>query len=97
LLEDGALASVHEFERQSRELQREREIAQALIEDQRIAESKRAREAHGTWTRLVAGKGRPKQDDPKRLAVTGNEETKPFDNPPNAYELYAAIDRKDLP
>jgi DNA topoisomerase IB len=83
---------------QSRELQRERELAEALLEDQRVTETKKVRDSHGTWTRLVAGKTRAKPGDARRMSVTsGKEETKPFDIPPNAYELYAAIDRKDLP
>jgi hypothetical protein len=95
LLEEGSVASLQEFQRQTLQLKRQKELAEALLEDERIAEKNKARQAAGTWTRLVAGKGKAQQNVSKSVGV-GGDETKPFQKPPNAYELYAAIDRKDL-
>ncbi len=95
ILEEGSLASLQEFQRQSLQLQRQKELAEALLEDERIAEKNKVRQAAGTWTRLVAGSGKAKQDVSRSIGM-GGDDSKPFERPPNAYELYAAIDRKDL-
>lgn len=87
-------ASVAELKRQSEELERERQLAEALIEEHHRQERREVVESQGTWTKLIAGtrKGKNKTVDP----VEQEGKTKGFDRPPNAYELYAAIDRKDI-
>lgn len=85
--------SAAELKRQSEELERERQLAEALQEEHRQEERKQVVESQGSWVRLIAGKRKGKQKAEEREEPA---ETKAFDRPPNAYELYAAIDRKDI-
>lgn len=75
-----------ELDRQERQLQRERELAEALQEQEWEIQRASARAENGTWRRNAErGKGKSK-DDP----------TKGFVRPPQAYELYQAIDKHDI-
>lgn len=87
-------ASIAELKRQSGELERERQLAEALMEQHHEEERKEVVESQGSWVKLIAGtrKGKNKAGDP----AEHEGKTKRFDRPPNAYELYAAIDRKDI-
>lgn len=87
-------ASIAELQRQSEEVERERQLAEALTEQHHEEERKEVVESQGSWVKLIAGtrKGKNKPQDP----AEHEGKTKGFDRPPNAYELYAAIDRKDI-
>ena len=87
-------ASAAELERQTEELERERQLAEALLESHHQEERKEVVESQGSWVQLIAGKrkGKNKASDPAEQ----EGKTKGFDRPPNAFELYAAIDKKDI-
>lgn len=74
-----------ELDRQSRELQRERELAEALQEQQWEIERAAVRDSKGSW-RGKKGKERENAGGP----------SKGFEIPPQAYELYQAIDKHDI-
>lgn len=65
-----------------------------MMEEHHEEERKEVVESQGSWVKLIAGtrKGKNKVADPSEQ----EGKTKGFDRPPNAYELYAAIDRKDI-
>lgn len=88
-------ASIAELQRQSQELERERQLAEALQEQHHQEERKEVVESQGSWVKLIAGTRKGKN---KVVSDQSEQEgkTKAFDRPPNAYELYAAIDRKDI-
>lgn len=90
---EARVVSAAELERQSQELERERQLAEALQEEHQQEERKQVVESQGSWVRLIAGKRKGKHKAEERGE---HGETKAFDRPPNAYELYAAIDRKDI-
>jgi hypothetical protein len=77
----------------SHSIERERQLAEALQEEHQQEERKQVVESQGSWVRLIAGKRKGKHKAEERGE---HGETKAFDRPPNAYELYAAIDRKDI-
>lgn len=74
-----------ELDRQDHQIQRERELAEALQEQEWQVQRATARAEVGTWREKVAkGKAR------------ANEPTRGFVHPPQAYELYQAIDKHDI-
>jgi hypothetical protein len=94
LEEEAVRSSSLELIRQSLEAQRERELAEALAEEERIESRRELKESQGTWTKLIVGRRKGKDKDGG--SGSGDAKSKPFDRPPQAYELYAAIDKKDL-
>lgn len=79
-----------ELDRQTMQRRRERELAEALQDAQFQIERVEARNEMGTW---------PGAKKKKKEEEAGGEEgrkTQPFVRPPEAYELYQAIDKKDL-
>ncbi|KAJ9103942.1 hypothetical protein QFC21_002405 [Naganishia friedmannii] len=90
---EARAVSTAELERQSEELERKRQLAEALQEEHQQEERKQVVESQGSWVRLIAGNRKGKQ---KAEGRDEHVQTKAFDRPPNAYELYAAIDRKDI-
>lgn len=82
-----------ELTRQSLQLQRERELAEAMAEEKRVEERKEVKESQGTWAKLILGRGIKGGD---KGSIPKEGQTRPFERPPNAYELYAAIDKKDI-
>jgi hypothetical protein len=91
LAEEAIRSSSMELTRQSAQLERERELAEILAEEEKVQARNELKESQGTWTKLIVGKRGKKGND---LPEEGK--SRPFDKTPNAYELYAAIDRKDL-
>lgn len=87
-------ASVAELKRQTQELERERQLAEALMECHHEEERREVVDTQGSWVKLIAGKRRSKQKTSESSEQEGK--TKGFDRPPNAFELYAAIDKKDI-
>ena len=86
---ESAASSELELDRQTRQLQRERELAEALQEQQFEVERQNAKNT-SLWTRATNG-GR------QRGTSSGSSgATQPFANPPQAYELYKAIDKHDI-
>ena len=76
-----------ELDRQQRQIIRERELAEALQEQEWEIQRAAARAENGTWRGKATNKGKTKStDDP----------TKGFVRPPQAYELYQAIDKHDI-
>jgi hypothetical protein len=94
LEQEARRASVAELERQTEQLERERQLAEALMESHHDEERKEVVEAQGSWVKLIAGKRKGKSKVPDPAEQEGK--TKGFDRPPNAFELYAAIDKKDI-
>jgi hypothetical protein len=78
-----------ELDRQTRQIQRERQLAEALQEQLWEVERAATRDAMGTWGRNAKGKN-------KVDGGNSHVETKGFTRPPQAYELYAAIDKHDI-
>ena len=78
-----------ELDRQIRQLAQERALAEALQEQQWEIQRSLAKESTGTWRGGGSSiKGRERDGN--------NKVTKGFGQPPQAYELYAAIDRHDI-
>ena len=94
--QEAVRSSSLELTRQSLQLQREREIAEALAEEERLERRKELKESQGTWTSLIVGKRKGADKSGAGGAGDGKGKSKGFDRPPQAYELYAAIDKKDL-
>jgi hypothetical protein len=92
--EEAVRSSSIELNRQSLQVQRERELAEALAEEERIEQRRELKESQGTWTSLIVGRRKGKGQEGSKALDEGK--TKGFDRPPQAYELYAAIDKKDL-
>ncbi|WVQ86030.1 hypothetical protein IAT38_008198 [Cryptococcus sp. DSM 104549] len=88
---ESTFQSELELDRQTRELKRERELAEALQDQVWALERAAVREEQGTWSSLRRGdkgKGRSGSD------AWG--QSKAFERPPQAYELYKAIDKHDI-
>lgn len=83
---EGAAQSELELDRQAAQRRRERELAEALQDAQFTVERIAEREQMGTWAKKPA----------KSSSVEEGRKTAPFVRPPEAYELYQAIDKKDL-
>ena len=75
-----------ELDKQHRQLRCERELAEALQEQAWEVQRAAARAGSGTLRGKAADKGKAKAYDP----------TKGFVHPPQAYELYQAIDKHDV-
>ncbi|CAK9786642.1 uncharacterized protein COLE_02484 [Cutaneotrichosporon oleaginosum] len=86
LKKEGAAQSELELDRQAAQRRRERELAEALQDAQYSVERIAAREEMGTWAKKAAA----------AADVQEGRKTAPFVRPPEAYELYQAIDKKDL-
>lgn len=79
-----------ELDRQAAQRKRERELAEALQDEKHRVERIQAKEGLGTWSKMKTGKGKGKD---------GGEEgptSSPFARPPQAYELYQAIDKHNI-
>jgi hypothetical protein len=85
LTREGIAQSELELDRQTRQIERERLLAEALQEQEWEIERQAVRSELGTWSRR-AEKGKGK----------GTECTKGFERPPQAWELYKAIDGHDI-
>ncbi len=75
-----------ELDRQYRQAQRERELAEALLEQEWEVQRAAAGAENGSWGRMPE----------KGKAKAVNDPTKGFVRPPQAYELYQAIDKHDI-
>lgn len=76
-----------ELARQTAQRKRERELAEALQDAHFQVERIEARNEMGTWAKKAV----------EEKAVEGEgRKTQPFVRPPEAYELYQAIDKKDI-
>lgn len=101
LLSESRHSSSLELERQTLQLQRERELAEALVEQERSEAIEEVKKEQGGWAlgRLIAGRGRGQGKGKGGTPGEGWEgegKTKPFERKVDAFELYQAIDRKDL-
>jgi hypothetical protein len=85
LTRESLAQSELELDRQTRQLERERALAEALQEQQWEIQRETARDEMGTWAR--------KTEKGKERAQT---ESKAFATPPQAWELYQAIDKHDV-
>ncbi|GMK54391.1 hypothetical protein CspeluHIS016_0109770 [Cutaneotrichosporon spelunceum] len=83
---EGAAQSELELDRQTVQRRRERDLAEALQDAQFRVERIAAREQMGTRTKK----------ETQTTEVEEERRTAPFVRPPEAYELYRAIDKKDL-
>lgn len=90
---ESLASSELELDRQTRQLQREKELAEALQDQQFAVERQDARNT-SLWTRTL-GRSSKGASDP---TDTGGDDgsTRPFARPPQAYELYQAIDKHDI-
>jgi hypothetical protein len=89
LLAESIASSELELDRQTRQLARERELAEALQDQQFEVERQNARNT-SFWS---MSKGKQKA---RGTSSGTNGPTKGFANPPQAYELYQAIDKHDI-
>ncbi|XAO22200.1 hypothetical protein I312_100967 [Cryptococcus bacillisporus CA1280] len=89
---ESVFQSELELNRQTRQLQRERDLEEALQDQVWQLERAAVREEQGTWSRRQQenSKSKGRADDDK----WGN--TQGFVRPPQAYELYQAIDKHDI-
>ena len=85
LTRESLAQSELELDRQTRQRERERALAEALQEQQWEIQRETAREGMGTWSR--------KGEKGKERAQAEN---KGFSTPPQAWELYKAIDKHDI-
>lgn len=83
---EGAAQSELELDRQASQRRRERALAEALQDAQFTIERIAARDEMGTYAK--------KADTAS--AIEEGRRTAPFVRPPEAYELYQAIDKKDI-
>jgi hypothetical protein len=86
---ESIASSELELDRQARQLVRERELAEAL-QDQQFAVERQNAKNSSFWT-IGEGKGRA-----RGTSSSSSGPTQPFANPPQAYELYQAIDKHDI-
>ena len=86
---ESLASSELELDRQARQLQRERDLAEALREEQFEVDRQNAKNK-SFWTR---NKGGTRQ---RGESSASNGPTQPFAKPPQAYELYKAIDKHDI-
>ena len=89
---EGQAQSELELDRQIKQAARERALAEALQEQQWEVERSQAREASNSLSVLRNLGSRPSGNG--KGDTSGP--TKSFERPPQAYELYQAIDRKDI-
>lgn len=75
-----------ELDKQQRQAERERQLAEALRDAEWEVERLKAREANGTWGR-AKGKSKDNSDGQK----DSDRKTDPFLRPPQAYELYQFV------
>lgn len=95
LAKESELASELELERQSKEMERAALLEEAL-KDAEVAEVKKeVKDRQGSWVGLLVGKGKTGGKKPHD-GWDETRKTKGFDRIPDAYELYSAIDRKDI-
>lgn len=87
LVKESIASSELELDRQTRQIKRERELAEALQDQQFEIERQNAKNS-SFWT---IGKGKGKE----RSASTSGP-TQGFTQPPQAYQLYKAIDKHDI-
>ena len=85
LAREGLAQSELELDRQTRQVERERLLAEALQEQEWEIERQAVRSGMGSWGRKT-DKGKGKDSAP----------TKGFERPPQAWELYKAIDGHDI-
>ncbi|WVO17558.1 hypothetical protein L204_105253 [Cryptococcus depauperatus] len=83
---ESSIQSELELQRQVRQIETERRLAEALQDEIRQSERAAVSAAMGSWTAH-----RVKE---KKQAASAHSH--PFMRPPQAYELYRAIDRKDI-
>jgi hypothetical protein len=88
LLKESQASSELELDRQTRQIARERELAEAL-QDQQFEVERQAARNTSFWT-IGKGKGKGKQSE------SSSGPTQGFTHPPQAYELYKAIDKHDI-
>lgn len=86
---ESLASSELELDRQARQLVRERQLAEALQDQQFAVERHNARNT-SFWT---IGKGKQRASG---TSSSTNGPTKGFTHPPQAYELYQAIDKHDI-
>lgn len=84
--------SALELQRQQEQLRRERLLAEALQDERHEIERIAAKGDQGQWIKDQVGKLRRQQGDAPKAGPPG----KPFTRPPQAYELYQAIDKRDI-
>ncbi|KAL7422653.1 hypothetical protein Q5752_001944 [Cryptotrichosporon argae] len=84
---ESRLSSELELNRQTRQLATEAALADALQQESFAVERRGVREALGTWRRKSGDKGKGK---------AGGAPTTAFATPPQAWELYRAIDQRDV-
>ncbi|OXC68452.1 hypothetical protein AYX13_02903 [Cryptococcus neoformans] len=90
--EESVFHSELELNRQIKQIQRERELEEALQDQVWQLERAAAREEQGTWSQRQQENSKSK--DRSKDDKWGN--TQGFIRPPQAYELYQAIDKHDI-
>ncbi|WWC65443.1 uncharacterized protein I303_108061 [Kwoniella dejecticola CBS 10117] len=93
LNKESIYASELELDKQTRQVHRERQLAEALKDQLYSVERAKVREEQGTWSTTLQTQPNG-QDGRSRTGSWGK--SKPFNHPPQAYELYKAIDEHNI-
>nr|ODN90075.1 hypothetical protein L203_01995 [Cryptococcus depauperatus CBS 7841] len=86
LEQESSIQSELELQRQVQQVETERRLAEALQDEIRQSERAAVSAAMGSWTAHRV----------KEKEQAASAHSQPFMRPPQAYELYRAIDRKDI-
>ncbi|WWC72380.1 uncharacterized protein I206_106342 [Kwoniella pini CBS 10737] len=91
LNKESIYASELELDKQTKQLNREKQLSEALKDQLYSIEREKIKIEQGTWSKNNS-KFEYKDKDDKIIYSSENSKTKPFNNPPQAFELYKAID-----
>ncbi|WVR08454.1 hypothetical protein IAU60_005509 [Kwoniella sp. DSM 27419] len=94
ITKESVYASELELDRQTKQISRERALKEALQDQVWSVERAAVRDEQGTWAALQASTGAHDKGKGKASESWGN--TPAFTRPPQAYELYRAIDKHDI-
>lgn len=88
--------SALELQRQTEQARRERLLAEALQDQRHEVERIAARGENGLWADEQRAKARRQDGAAPAAAAAASAPTRAFTRPPQAYELYKAIDKRDI-
>ncbi|WVW81087.1 hypothetical protein I302_103078 [Kwoniella bestiolae CBS 10118] len=94
LNKESVYASELELDKQTRQIQKERQLQEALQEQLFSAERLKVKEEQGTWSAIQQDNLKGKTEGRGRNDSWGH--SRGFTHPPQAFELYKAIDQHDI-
>ncbi|WVQ95715.1 hypothetical protein IAU59_002814 [Kwoniella sp. CBS 9459] len=96
ITKESVFASELELDKQTKQVQRERELKEALQDQVWSFDRAAVRDAQGTWSALQAQNRSGSSDAKGKDRSDSWGSTKGFVRPPQAFELYRAIDKHDI-